>query len=142
MEAIPMPFNQIAAGLRNGAIDLAENNWPAFVTSRQYQVAKYFSETRHSATPSVLIFSRRTWRELPPDDRTTIRAAAHDSVREFRRLWDQAVVAAQGIARSAGVEVVSDIDRASFKEASASLYRAPELSPELQDLVKRIKAAE
>ncbi|SJZ82173.1 TRAP-type C4-dicarboxylate transport system, substrate-binding protein [Enhydrobacter aerosaccus] len=134
---LPMPYTQVGAALKNGAIDLAEESWPTFVSSGHYKVARYFNETEHSATPSVLIFSKRRWLELSQTDREQIQTAARDSVREFRAFRDESEALARRTAREAGVEVISDVDRSSFTDAAAALY--PTLSPELQDLVRRIK---
>ncbi|SKA34085.1 tripartite ATP-independent transporter solute receptor, DctP family [Enhydrobacter aerosaccus] len=139
MVAIPMPYEQIALGLQTGAIDLAENNWPAFVASRHYETAKYFSLTQHTATPSVLIFSKRTWAELSDGDKAALRATARESVGVFRRLWDEQEAQRDSIARVTGVELVSDIDRDSFVKAAVPIYDKEASTPALQDMIRRIR---
>lgn len=137
-KALPMPYSQVTAALRSRAVDLAEGDWISFVASGHYKVSRYFSETEHSATPSVLIFSKRRWQELTEADQKEVRRAAQDSVREFQSLEDDSEANARRTVKEAGVEVVSDVDRGSFLEASASVYQ--QLSPKLHDLVRRIKA--
>jgi tripartite ATP-independent transporter DctP family solute receptor len=139
---IAMPFEQIPAGLRSGAIDLAENNWPAFVASRHNEVAKYFSVTRHTETPAVLIMSKRVWQAFSAEDQAIIRAAAKESVGYFRKLWDENEATADKVSKALGVEIISDVDRQSFAAVAAPLYERQAASPKLQGLIKRIQAAE
>jgi tripartite ATP-independent transporter DctP family solute receptor len=142
MTTIPIPFHQTAMGLKAGVTDLAEGDWPAFVTSQHFKVAKYYSETRHSRVPGAVIMSKRTWQALSPQDQVIIRDAARDSVLEFRRLWDEADAIARQVAEHAGVQTISDIDGQSFADAAAAVYREQALSPELQSIIKRIQMAQ
>jgi tripartite ATP-independent transporter DctP family solute receptor len=139
MRAIAMPFAQVKAGLASHAIDLAENNWPAFVTSGHYEVAKYYSETEESMTPAVVIMSKRTWREFSPADQAAVRSAAQDSVSYFRQLWELEDGKAKIAAKTRGVEIISDVDKASFVDAATNDYEELAGTPKLRDLIKRIR---
>lgn len=139
MKPIAMPFEQVKAGLATDAIDLAENNWLAFVTSGHYEVAKYFSETEESMTPSIVIMSKRTWVEFTPADQGTIRSAAGDSVAYFRQLWESDGEKAKATAMARGVEVISNIDKATFIDAATTDYEDLAGTPKLRSLIKRIQ---
>jgi TRAP-type C4-dicarboxylate transport system substrate-binding protein len=142
MNAVPMPYAQVETALKTRAVDLAENNWEAFVTSQHHLVSKYFSETRHSASPGVLIMSKRTWEALALGDKQIIREAAQKSVDRFRALWAERVGTARQKAEAAGVEIISDVDRDSFMKAAENVYRAEGTTPELRTLIDRIKAVQ
>lgn len=137
---LPMPYEHIYAGLQQGTIELAENNWQAFITSRHHEVAKYYSLTEHMMTPGVVIFSRRTWDTLGADDQAALRAAARDSANYLRDTLDEARPN-QSMAPP-GVEIVADVDRAAFVTTSAPLYRELAATPQLQGIVKRIQEME
>jgi TRAP-type C4-dicarboxylate transport system substrate-binding protein len=139
MRPIAMPFDQVKAALANHAVELAENNWPAFVTSGHHEVSRYYSETEESMTPAVVIMSKRTWMEFTPEDQATVRSAARDSVPYFRQLWDLEEARARTAAKARGVEVVSDVDKASFVQAAAADYESLAGTPELRRLIKRIQ---
>lgn len=136
---MPMPYGQIQLGLKNGSIELAENNWPAFVASRHYEVARYFSMTRHSMTPGIVIVSKQTWNTISAQDQATIRAAAQESVRYIRKLWDENELTAPKVSKALNVEIVSDVDQASFAKAVAPVNERLIVNPKAQDLMMRIK---
>jgi len=60
---------RVTAALKASVVDASENSWPAYVGTGHDRVAKYYSLTEHSIMPGVLVFSRRVWSELLPDDR-------------------------------------------------------------------------
>lgn len=140
MKPVAMPYEQIYPALKEGTVDLAENNWQSFVASRHFEVAKYFSVTEHMLTPGVVIFSKRTWDTLDADDRAALRAAAHDSAMYLRGIWNDS--RPTQAAAPAGVEVVTDIDRNAFIEATAPLYQELAGTPQLQKMVHRIQETE
>jgi len=55
----PMNFSEVYQGLVQNVIDGAENNWPAYISTRHYEVAPNYSETGHFRTPDMLIMSLR-----------------------------------------------------------------------------------
>lgn len=140
VKTMPMPYGQVHSGLKNGSIELAENNWPSFVASRHYEVAKYFSMTRHSMTPGIVIVSKQTWDTISAQDQATIRAAAKESVRYIRKLWDENELTASKVSKALKVEIVSDVDQASFANAVAPVSERLIANPKAQDLMMRIKA--
>jgi len=141
VEPVSMPFERVHPALRNGTVDFADDNWPAFVASRHYEVARYFSLTRHSMSPGVLLVSKRTWNTLSADDQAIFRAAAKESVAFNRKLWDDIERAMPQAAAAMKVEIVSDVDEASFAEAIASARGRQLTSPRAAELAERIAAA-
>jgi TRAP-type C4-dicarboxylate transport system substrate-binding protein len=137
-EPVSMPFERVHAALRDGTVDFADDNWPAFVAARHHEVARYFSLTRHSMSPGVLLVSKRTWNALSADDQAILRAAAKDSVAYNRKLWDDIEQAMPRAAAAMKVEIVSDVDQASFAEAVASARGRQLTSPRAAELAERI----
>ncbi len=137
---VPIPFDQVTAALRAGAIDTSENNWPTYVATGHHHIARYFSRTEHSMMPGVLIFSRKIWTELSSSDQRAVRAAAKDSVAFMRGKLDAYEVSARLKAENSGSLVIDDVDRRSFTEISAPRY--PKLLPNsrLQQMVRDIEA--
>lgn len=141
VEPVSMPFERVHPALKNGTVDFADDNWPAFVASRHYEVARYFSLTRHSMSPGVLLVSKRTWNMLSADDQAIVRAAARDSVAYNRKLWDDIERAMPKAAAALKVEIVSDVDEGSFTEAIASARDRQLTSPRAAELAERIAAS-
>jgi tripartite ATP-independent transporter DctP family solute receptor len=116
----PLPFGETFSALQTHLIDAAENNWPSFHGSRHFEVARYWSQTRHSWSPDVLLMSRRRWEAMRADDRERLRAAARESVTVARRLWDEREAASIAAATAGGVEI-GEVDEAAFRAAVAPM---------------------
>jgi tripartite ATP-independent transporter DctP family solute receptor len=141
-EPIALPFNRVHKSFQGGMIDTATDNWPSYVTSRHYEVAKYYSMTEHSMAPGVLVFSKMVWDTLSNADQEIIRAAAKESVPFMRKQWDQYQTSERNALEAAGTQIITDVDKKSFSDALTPLYSTlvPELR--LQAMVKRIRSEE
>mgnify|MGYP000566127141 CR=1 FL=1 len=138
-DAVPMPLDEVYQSLAQGVIDGAENNWPSFESGRHFEVAPYYSLTRHLLAPEVFVMSKVTWDDLSPEDRVTVKQAARDSVPHMRDLWDARVAQSRETVLAAGVEV-NDVDPAPFAEAMTGMWEASLATPEQRDLVDQILA--
>ncbi len=134
--ATPMPWGEVYTGLKTGLVDGAENNWPSYESSRQFEVAKYYSLTEHSMAPEILMFSKVAWDRLSKDDQAMIRQAAKDSVPYMRKLWDEREQKSRKIVEAAGVQVIQ-VDKASFQAAMRPVYDRFITSAQMKDLVRR-----
>ncbi|SHL93639.1 TRAP transporter substrate-binding protein [Rhizobacter sp. OV335] len=136
--ATPMPFGEVYTALKTGLVDGAENNFPSYESSRQFEVAKYYSKTEHSMAPEVLLFSKRVFDALSPDDQKAIRQAAKESVPFMRKLWDEREEKSLATVKAAGAQII-DVDKTSFQAAMKPVYDKFLADPKLRDLVKRIQ---
>jgi tripartite ATP-independent transporter DctP family solute receptor len=139
-EPVTMPIIRTYAALQANAIDAADNTLPAYVASRHYEVASFYNLTEHSMDPAVLVFSKRSWDELSPADRTVIRAAAKESVLYLRKMRENYEVSARATAEAAGAQIVADVDKKSFSDVLTPLYGTLVTDPKLQDMLKQIQA--
>ncbi|MEW5728352.1 MAG: TRAP transporter substrate-binding protein [Pseudomonadota bacterium] len=137
-QPVPLPYGQVAVGLRTGVIDGAENNWPSYHDSGHYQGAAYYSLTQHSMAPEVVAMSKKVWDGLPAADQRLIRQAARDSVAVMRRLWQERERRAEDTARQAGVTVIQP-DKNAFAEAMRPVHDRLVTEPRLKDLLRRIQ---
>jgi len=137
--ATPMPFGEVYTALKTGLVDAAENNYPSYESSRHFEVARFYNKTEHSLAPEILLFSKKIWDTLSPDEQKQIRAAAKESVTYMRKLWDEREEKSLAIVKAAGVQIV-EVDKASFQAAMKPVYDKFLKDPKLQDMVKRINA--
>jgi len=137
--ATPMPFGEVYTALKTGLIDAAENNYPSYESSRHFEVAKYFSKTEHSMAPEILLFSKKTWDTLTPEDQKIIREAAKESVVYMRKLWDEREEKSLATVKAAGAQIV-EVDKASFQAAMKPVYDKYLQDPKLKALVARVQA--
>ncbi len=141
-EPVTLPSDRVYLSLQSGIIDAAEHNWPSYVSTRHYHVAPHFSLTAHSMAPAVLVFSKRVWETLSPDEQAIIRQAARDSVPFMRRLWDDYETSGRLTVEAAGGSVTTDVDRKSFVDALVPLYSSIVNTDPLRSMVRRIQADE
>ena len=73
---VAMGYDQVFSALQTGVIDGAENNPPSYVFSNHYTAAKYYSLTEHLIIPEVLLFSKKAWTQLSPDDQNLVKKFA------------------------------------------------------------------
>jgi tripartite ATP-independent transporter DctP family solute receptor len=139
--ATPMPFGEVYTALKTGLVDGAENNYPSYESSRQFEVAKFYNKTEHSMAPEILLFSKKVWDTLPADEQKAIRAAAKESVGYMRKLWDERDAKSLAAVKAGGAQI-TEVDKASFQAAMKPVYDKFLKDPHLQDLAKRIQAVQ
>lgn len=139
-DAVPMPLDEVYQSLAQGVIDGAENNWPSFESGRHFEVARYYSLTRHLLAPEVFVMSKRRWDTLSADDQNIIRDAAKRSVPYMRELWDAQVAKSKAIIMASGVEV-NEIDPAPFASQMKSMWDEFVTTDRQRELVRQIQAA-
>ncbi len=135
----PLPFGEVFSALQTHLIDGAENNIKSFHSSRQFEAARFWSDTGHSYAPDVLVMSRRRFESLDRADQHLIRELAAASVRVMRERWDATETEAREAVVAAGV-AVNEVDREAFEAAARPVRDTYEPHPEIAPLVAAIKA--
>ncbi|MBO9718055.1 MAG: TRAP transporter substrate-binding protein [Pseudoxanthomonas sp.] len=134
----PMSLGETFSAMETHMIDGAENNMRSFHSSRHFEAAKYWSETRHSYAPDVLLMSRASFMSLSPADRELLLRVARESVPLMRAKWDES----DGVARKAVIEhgiKINDVDLAAFRKAAQPLLDEYHRVPEIEALYRRIR---
>ncbi|MGY2809673.1 TRAP transporter substrate-binding protein [Bradyrhizobium sp. USDA 4506] len=141
-QPVQMPYGQVLTGFATGLIDGAENNWASFVTTGHYKYAGYYTLTRHTFSPDVLLMSQKAWASLSPEEQTIFREAAQRSSAYMRERWRELEERSRKQAELAGVKIVTDIDRKPFEAAMAGIYARAERDPAISALIERIRNME
>jgi tripartite ATP-independent transporter DctP family solute receptor len=141
-DPVRLSYLRIPTALSTRLIDGAEGNWPAFMTGGHYKVAPFYTLTKHTRAPSVVIMSRRVWDELSLPDRAIIHDAARESARYMRGAWQRAEDQSRKQAAKAGVTIVNDIVRKPFEEATKPLRDELHTDPTFGPLIDRIDDAQ
>jgi TRAP-type C4-dicarboxylate transport system substrate-binding protein len=138
----PMPFAEVYTGLKTGLVDAAENNIPSYEETKHFEVAPVFSETQHSMTPEVLVFSKKVWDTLTPQQQQIIKKAAADSVPYYEKLWTAREADASKTVTKGGATIVAanQVDRAAFVKAMQPVWAKYEKTPQMKQLVDEIQA--
>ncbi len=141
--ATPMPFADVYTGLKTGLLDAAENNYPSYEEAKHFESAPVYSETLHVMGPEVLVFSKKIWDTLSPDQQTAIRKAAKASVPYYTTLWEAREKEARAAVLRGGAKIIpaSEIDRKSFVDVERPVWDKFANTPELKALVQDIVTA-
>src|SRR5262245_56442871 len=139
-EPIALPYGQVLTALQTNLVDGAENNWPSFVSTGHYKVARHYAVTQHTMGPEVLVMSLRAWADLSAEDRVIFREAARQSSKFMREQWLDWEQRSQKQATESGVVVVSTIDRKPFEAATRPLRDALRADATFRPLIERIDA--
>lgn len=139
--ATPMPYGEVYSGIETGVIDGAENNFPSYESARHFEVAKFFSLDEHTIVPEVFVMSKMAWDRLSDEDKAIFKQAARDSAEKQFELWDERVAASTKIVEEAG-STITRPDKQPFIDAMKPVYDKYVDTPELQDLVARIRAVQ
>jgi tripartite ATP-independent transporter DctP family solute receptor len=137
--ATPMPYGQVFSSLQTGVIDGAENNFPSYLTSNHYQVAKHYLVDGHQRVPEVLVMSKVVWDKLSEDDKKLIKQAAIDSVKTQRELWDKFEKEAEAKVKAAGSTVTYVKDLKPWQEAVKPMIE--KYRPEYSEVLSAIEKA-
>jgi tripartite ATP-independent transporter DctP family solute receptor len=134
----PLSYGEVFSALQTRLIDGAENNWTTFYTSRQFEVARFWSQSEHSYSPEVLLMSKRRLDSMASGDRDLLLAAAAQSVPYMRELWDRTEAQSRAAVEKAGVQV-ANVDRKAFQNAAAAVLESYLKDADLNRLYRAIR---
>ena len=130
-------WGELYTSLDQGRVDAAENNPPSYLSSRHYEITKFYSLDEHVRLPDLLVISTRVWAKLTEQEREMLQEAADESVLYQRKLWIKSEEEAMIKVKEAGVTVTYP-DKTPFVEAVQPMwdkYKDTELGP----LLKKIR---
>ncbi|MGO1409342.1 MAG: TRAP transporter substrate-binding protein [Brachybacterium sp.] len=116
----PLAYGEVYTGLNSGVIDAAENNEISYFTQAHYEVAPYFSFTRHLVGTDYLIINTETLNSMSEEDRTAFDEGWAAAVQEHTGLWVEQTEQAIADAEADGA-TFNEVDTAAFQEALAAL---------------------
>jgi tripartite ATP-independent transporter DctP family solute receptor len=138
--ATPLPFGEVYSALQTGVVDGAENNWPSYLSTSHYEVAKYFIIDEHTRVPEITVGSKKIFDKLSKEDRAIIIKAMKDAQPYQFKLWVDFEKVAEKTVREKGSTIteVSPQEKQKFMNAMKPLY--DKQSPEIMGVVNKIRA--
>ena len=132
----PMAYGEVYSAMQTGVIDGAENNWPSYLSSNHYQVAKFITVDEHTRVPEMIAISKITWDTISPEDQKIIKAAAAVGAEVERAEWlKQSEAAEATIVSKGGITITRLDDNAAFQDRVKPMY---DEHPEWKDTIKAI----
>lgn len=135
---LPIAYNELYTAMQTGVVDGAENNPPSYESGKHYEVAGYYTLTEHLMVPEIFVFSKKVWDTLSPIDQQLIRNAAVLAAQKERELWAEREQKSLAILKEKGIEVVSDVDKGPFIEATAPVRE--KFGKDFADLIEKASA--
>jgi tripartite ATP-independent transporter DctP family solute receptor len=136
----PMDFSEVYTGLQSGTIDGAENNEISYLSTKHYEVAPYFSFTRHLIGADFLIINADTLAEMTDEDRTAFDDAWTATWQNHTELWKTNTETDIKSAEDAGAEF-TEVDGEAFVDALSPLLDEFITNDSQQSLYDAIRAA-
>ncbi|NEU31173.1 TRAP transporter substrate-binding protein [bacterium LRH843] len=124
--AITIPFAELFTALESKVVDGQENPIAQIYTSKLYEVQNHVSLTEHFYGTAALVISLDFYNSLPDDLKKIVDEASIEA-RDYER-EQSAIQSKEFIAelKAAGVNVIEDIDKEAFKEATKSVIEMNE----------------
>jgi tripartite ATP-independent transporter DctP family solute receptor len=121
---VAMGYDQLINAMQTGVVDGAENNYPSYATGQHYNYAKYYSTTEHLMIPEILVFSKKVWETLTPEDQALIKKLAQEAQQEQRELWKAKEQESLDDMKAHGVEIVevSAEEKKRFQDAMKPVW--------------------
>jgi tripartite ATP-independent transporter DctP family solute receptor len=138
--ATPLPYGEVYSALQAGVVDGAENNWPSYLTTSHFEVAKYFITDEHTRVPEITVGSKKIFDKLSKEDYALILKAMKDAQPYQFKLWVDFEKVAEKTVKEKGsmVTQVSPAEKQKFADAMKPLY--DKQPAEIMAVVNKIRA--
>lgn len=137
--ATPMSLGEVFTAMQSGVVDGAENNEASYNNSKHYEIAPYYSYTKHLIVPDYLIINNKLYHSLSKEDRAAFNEAARQaSVYEYE-LWSEDAQKCREEVVAGGAAIVEDVDVDALKEACASLHQELCKNTEIKEIYDAVQ---
>ncbi len=134
----PMAYGELYTALQQGVVDGAENNPPSFVTSRHFEICKYYSLDEHTYVPDMLMISTKFLDRFSEEEKQWIDEAAAISAQAQKKFWADSVEECMLILKDAGVKIYKP-KKEEFAYKTASVLSTFNDKPVLKSLIEEIQ---
>ncbi len=136
---VPMSQGEVYTAVQQGVLDGAENNEITYADLKQYEVAPYFSATRHLMVPDLVVISSYFLSSMSAEDQATIKRLAKESTPEEFKLWNTQIEQAKKVAQDKGA-TFTEVDIKPFQDACHPLQDQLLETPAQKALFEKITA--
>ena len=109
------------------------------MTSRHYEVCKYYSLDEHTSLPDDLVMGTKFWNTLSSEQKEWMNVAAKNSVIAQKKFWNDNVEECMKILKEAGVEIIRP-DKSVFAEKSKGLLIEIEKQAAMKNIIAQIQS--
>lgn len=134
---VPMSQGEVYTAVQQGVLDGAENNEITYADLKQYEVAPYFSATRHLMVPDLLVVSSHFLSSMSEEDQATLKRLAKESTPIEFDIWNQRIESAKEMAQNKGATFI-EVNIKPFQQSCQKLQENLIKTPEQKTLFKKI----
>ena len=143
----PRAFGEVFPALQQGTIDGQENPIATIHANKFYEVQKHLTLSHHVYTPFILMYSKKLWDQLPPEDQKMIQEAAIEGAKVTTATNRKQAGEMIPDLEKKGMKIakISDADLAKIQEAIKPVYdkyKAQVGAPLFDEMMAEIKKAE
>ncbi|GLO63931.1 hypothetical protein MACH09_44390 [Vibrio sp. MACH09] len=117
---VPMSQGEVYTAVQQGVLDGAENNEITYADLKQYEVAPFFSSTRHLMVPDLLVISSDFLSGMSDADQKIIKKLAKESTPTEFKIWNDRIESAKKTAQDKGATFTT-VDISPFMQSCKKL---------------------
>ena len=134
---VPMSQGEVYSAVQQGVLDGAENNEITYADLKQYEVAPYFSATRHLMVPDLLVISSYFTSTMSKEDHAILKRLAKESTPIEFDIWNARIESAKKTAKEKGA-TFNEVDIKPFQQSCQKLQAEQITTPAQKSLFEKI----
>ena len=138
--ATPMSFGEVFTAIQSGIVDGAENNEASYSNTKHYEIAPYYSYTRHLIVPDYVVVNSNLFDELSEADKAAFLEAARVARDYEYELWEEETAKYLQSVIDGGATIIEDVDVESLKDAVQPLHEELNQNSEVKVVYDAVKA--
>jgi len=122
--AVPMAFTEVYSALETKTVDGQENPFTNIENMKFYEVQKYLTLSKHAYSPTLVLFSKKVWDGLSPQEQGALKECAVVGRAEQRKANRAMEAKSVDNLRSKGMAVneISPAETARIREKTKVIY--------------------
>ncbi len=136
---VPMGQGEVYSAIQQGVLDGAENSEITYYDLKQYEVAGYYSATRHLMVPDLVVASSYFLSSMSNKDRAAFEKLAKESTSTQFGLWKDQISISKQAAIDKGAKF-NEVDIAPFVKACEPLQKELIKTPQQKAIYEKIAA--
>jgi len=137
--AVPMAFSEVYSALETKTVDGQENPFNNIENMKFYEVQKYLTLTKHAYSPTLVLFSKKIWDTLSPQEQAALKECAMLGRTEQRKVNREKEAQSVANLKAKGMQVneVSPAEMQRIRDKAKAVYErhGKEIGNEAMDLV-------
>lgn len=122
--AVPMAFSEVYSALETKTVDGQENPYNNIENMKFYEVQKYLTLTKHAYSPTLVLFSKKIWDTLAPNEQAVLKECAAVGKVEQRKVNREKAEQSVANLKSKGMQVneISPAEMARIRDKAKVIY--------------------